>query len=179
MRATVNFEFGSEEIEGFVTSVLVKSVAGTLGEIAGDPVAVQGVLAGMQQTIGMVLNHAAVSMHQHGPPRARPVGYAGPPPGYGAPPGANGPPGPYGGPMGPSPQGTNVRPISEPATVEHCFAIDETRQNEAAWGCCRCATANGLHRASCRQCGHHRCGGVVTPAPDRQPPPQVPEGPPP
>lgn len=168
MRATVNIEFGSEEIESFATSVIVKSVAGSLGEIAGDPASLQVLLAGIQQGIGMVLSSATAAMHQHGPPRAR--GY---PPGYV-------PPGPYGqaGPI-PStgPAGTNVRPIAEPATVEHCFSVDETRQNEAGWGCCRCATLNGLHRSLCRQCGHNRCGAVVTPAPGREPPPALPVDP--
>jgi hypothetical protein len=176
MRATVNLEFGSEEIESFMTGVIVKSVAGSLGEIAGDPMALQGLLAGMQQAIGMVLNHAAVSMHHHGPPRARPGGPY--PMGYGAP---MGPPSAYPvGTTGPGPQGpSNVRPIAEPATVEHCFVIDETNQNEVSWGCCRCAIPNGLHRTHCRRCNHQRCGAVVTPSPEQQPLPQMPEGPPP
>jgi len=172
MRATVNIEFGSEEIESFATSVIVKSVAGSLCEIAGDPASLQVLLAGLQQGIGTVLNHAASSMHVHGPPRWRPGPYAqtGPVPSPG--------PMPYGYGPGPTGQGpSNVRPIAEPATVEHCFVIDETRQNESSWGCCRCATSNGLHRTLCRQCGHQRCGAVVTPAPERQPSPQVPPGP--
>jgi len=168
MRATVNIEFGSEEIEGFATSVIVKSVAGSLGEIVDNPASLQVLLAGLQQGIATVLSHATMA-HHHGPPRARPVGYPPPgpfgptPQGYGPPPGANGPGDPG-----------NVRPIHEPATVEHCFPIDETRQNEAGWGCCRCAILNGLSRTLCRQCGHQRCGGVVTPSPDRQPPQALP-----
>lgn len=77
---------------------------------------------------------------------------------------------PYGS-AGPVPQDPrNVRPIAEPATLEYCFSIEETRQNEAGWGCCHCAIINGLHRTGCRQCGHQRCGAVVTPPP----PPEVP-----
>ena len=165
MRATVNIEFGSDEIEGFVTNVIVKSAAGVLGDIAGDPAAVQGVLAGMQQMIGMVLHTA--TMHQHGPPRGR-VGY---PMGY-PPPYAQTGPVPSTGPV-PGPHG-NVRPITESPTVEHCFPIDETSQNEASWGCCRCAIPNGLSRTHCRRCGHLRCGPVVTPAPVGPPPQALP-----
>lgn len=161
MRATVNIEFGSEEIESFATSVIVKSVAGSLGEIAGNPESLQVLLAGLQQGIGMMLSHATASMHQHESPRARPADYGpfGPPPGhgygYGPPPGANGPGGPG-----------NVRPISEPATVEHCFAIDETRQTESGIGCCKCATYNSIQRTKCRHCGHDLCHVfIVTPPP--------------
>ena len=183
MRATVNFEFGSEEIESFATNVAVKAIAGTLGQIAGDPAAVQGVLVGMQQMIGMVLSHASTAMHRA--PRGR-VGV--PMDSYGGPMG----PGPYG-PMGPMQQQPHVGSVPYPyqqgvagpgpqvlrpdesATVDRCFPIEATRNIEAGWACHGCATFNGSQRTVCRYCGHTRCdvpGPVVTPPPE--PAPEVP-----
>lgn len=170
MRATVKFEFGSEEIESFVTNVVVKSVAGTLGEIAEDPMQMQALLAGLQQGIGAVLSRATMVMRQ-GPPRGR--AYVGAP--YGAPMGAPGaPPGPYG-PAGPTPPAGpygapqdpgNVRPIRDAAQVlDRCFAIEASRNTEAGWACHGCATFNGSQRTVCRYCGHTRCDPVITPPP--------------
>ncbi len=112
-----------------------------------------------------------------------------PPPGYGG--GIGVPPGPFGPPPGAGygPPGARVVvPMSGSGVeVKECFPIEETRQNEAGWGCCRCATSNSAQRSECRTCGHKRCGAVVTPTP-KSTPAQVPgytgvvyppEGPPP
>jgi len=93
-------------------------------------------------------------------PQQPPPGYGGlgVPPWYGAP-----PPGP----------GARVVPMAGGgAEIKECFYIEETPRNEACWGCCHCASPNGLQRSACRTCGHPRCGAVVTPA--VAPPLQVP-----
>ena len=166
MRATINFEFDSSELETFATSVFVKGIAGAVGRISEDPMAIQGVLAGMQQTIGMVLN--GVVQQRRGPPMGRV--YTGPPPGYGP----MGPgPMPYGSPGPVQQDPSNVHPIREPASVERCFPIEATRNIEAGWGCHGCATFNGSQRTVCRYCGHQRCDSTINPPPPQQQPPQV------
>jgi hypothetical protein len=126
----------------------------------------------VHQGIGIGVNLASHAMGQRPPPWMRGQGPMPPGP-YGAsppmPPGAY--PYPTTGPAGPS----NVRPIREPMTVDHCFPIEGTRNNEPGWACCECATYNGVQRPQCRNCGHARCGGAtVTPAPAQPPPPQMP-----
>lgn len=70
------------------------------------------------------------------------------------------------GPMPASPPSTG-RPASVPTgtMVEHCFAIEESRNTEAGWGCHECATFNAAQRIACRACGHKKCGPIVTPPP--------------
>jgi hypothetical protein len=68
--------------------------------------------------------------------------------------------------------GARVAPIggSSPV-VTSCFPIEETKHLEAGWGCCRCATYNGLQRGLCRTCGHPRC--TANGSRDVGPPPSI------
>jgi hypothetical protein len=164
MKANVNFEFASEEIEKFATGVLTRALVGAIGSVG--PNEMQVLLGGLQAGMGLVLSHAQ-AVAQGRPP---------PPP----PPWARGPGGPHGAaPAIPhdAPQQGNVRPIrGESAVTEHCFRIEGTRQLEEGWGCCGCSTYNGAQRTHCRHCGHARCGAVITPAPAAGTPPQVADG---
>lgn len=176
MKATVNFEFGSEEIEGFVKRALTDGILDAIGQM--EPQHVQMMLSGIQTGIGMVLGQVNEIRIRRG---HAPRGFGGPgmPQGpYAAsapyPSGAAAPapgPGPYVYVPG---QPNNVRPIRSQAEVAECFPIEPTRSNEEGWGCCRCASFNSSMRPVCRSCGHARCGATVTPAPAQPAPPQVP-----
>jgi len=48
--------------------------------------------------------------------------------------------------------------------VDQCFPIEATRQTEAGWGCCGCATFNDASRARCRHCNHARCVKTAEPS---------------
>ena len=172
MKATVNFEFSSEELEGLASRVLSGAILGAFGN--ADPAQLQAMLAVVHQGVGIGVNLASHAMGQRPPPWMRSQGPMPPGP-YGASPPV--PPGGYPYPTtGPVGGPSNVRPIREPMTVDRCFPIEGTRNIEPGWGCCECATYNGLQRAQCRNCGHARCGGAtVTPAPAQPPPPQMPE----
>lgn len=160
MRATVNFEFSSEEIESFASRVIVSA----LGDVATDPQQMQILFAGLHRGIEMVLSQAAMppwvrgggGIPQGSQAQTRPI-----PQGYGPMPSARPVPG-------------NVYPIQEPVAVDKCFPIEATRNVEAGWGCHSCATFNGSQRTVCRYCGHTRCDAVFTPAPEPSSPPQVP-----
>jgi|GEM_PF-1995779 len=176
MKANVNVEFASEEIEGFVKRALTNGILDALGGM--EPQHVQMMLGGIQTGIGMVLSQAQAAMHGRPPQPVRGSGGPfGPPNPFGSP---FGPPQPYaatGAPPGPyaPPQSDNVRPIQrESAVTERCFRIEATRHLEEGWGCCGCSTYNGVQRTHCRHCGHPRCGAVITPAPAAGPAPQVP-----
>jgi len=164
MKATVNFEFASDELEEMLASVLTKVVTKTIGSV--DPTQMQSVIAGVtsalqQGLLGSVTGHR----HTHVPmPRVQSqpgFGFAGsprPPPGY-AP---------------PAPVPDNVRSIRTPEIIEHCFMIEEARNLEAGWGCCRCGTYNATQRAACRHCGHACCVPIAPPRPS---PPESPKEP--
>jgi len=167
MKANVNVEFASEEIERFAVNVLVRAFADAFGSIG--PNEMQVLMSGVNTGIGMVLSQAQAAMHGRPPPARGPGG------------GPFGPPNPFGPPFGPPttgpyapPQPDNVRPIrGESPVTEHCFRIEATRAYEEGWGCCGCSTYNGVQRTHCRHCGHARCGAVVTPAPATGRAPQV------
>jgi len=171
MRATVNFEFDTKELESFASTALSRSIVRAFG--SADPAQLQGLLTSLHQGIGAVLGQAAAVRQHHGPPPPWARAYAAPAPG---PIGTHGPyAGPYAGPAYPGPMGGppqqepgNVRPIRQPAAVERCFTIDGSRSIEPGWGCHLCATYNGEQRGVCRSCGHTRCDPIVTPPPDQQ-----------
>jgi hypothetical protein len=171
MKASVNFEFGSEEIERFVAGAVTRGIWRALDGIG--PNEMQVMLAGLHTGMGIVMSHAQQAMlgrpHTHGPPPPWARGPFGPPPGQ--PYGATGPIPSTG--QGPYATPDNVRPIRESAVTEHCFRIEATRHLEEGWGCCGCSTYNGLQRTTCRHCGHTRCGALITPAPVGGPAPRV------
>jgi len=160
MKTAINIEFGTEELERFVTNVGVKSLLSLLTGI--DP---NIAMAAFQQGVQLVQQQHAHTHHRH---RVPPPGFFvaadpfGPPPR----PGQGGPPPPA--PQGPYAQGHAPQPIrEEPVVHERCFPIEETRNHEAGIGCCQCATYNNVARTECRHCGHKFC--VITPAPGPQP----------
>jgi hypothetical protein len=187
MRAVINFEFASEELETFLSNAVVRSVSKMFGDIPPDQWReLQRVLQYMFQqgmTVAMGMGGPGRQRpHHHNGPLGAPPGY--PPPGYPSPFPYGGPPfgGPQPGPIpssspppygdyGPQPMQDNVRPIREPAHVERCFAIESTRHLEAGIGCCKCATYNRIERTHCRHCGHKFCV-IATPPGPPQPPAQ-------
>jgi len=181
MKAAINLEFGSEELQDILTNMAVKGIVRTLDATFGndDPTNRQAILALFQQALGQVMSQMPSVGVRRGP-AAPPGPFGGPVPGYGPMPqpfvGA-----PYGAPpaqqyVHPSQQAAapdNVRPFrSTGAVVEKCFPIEGTRLTEPGYACCRCATFNGVQRTRCRHCGHPRCDVVVTPPP--QPPDPAP-----
>lgn len=163
MKANVSIEFTDEELKDFGWGLVTRGLAhigNSIDKMPSDPQFV-GMLQGM-------LNQFLNMGKPHGARGAPPHAYAGPPPWgpYAVPPGAGFVPG-YG--PQPPPQ-ARVVPINPEIVHEKCFAIDETRQLEAGWGCCQCATYNGLARDACRHCKHARChhGPIITPPPQNQ-----------
>ena len=179
MRVTVNAEFSDTELKQYGLEMLVKGIAHVTEMIgSANPNALLAANQAIQGMLGQVMAMRGRVRPGAGP---HPMYGFGAPPGYVAAPGYGAPPGYYGpqsqgappgyGPMGPD----NVRPIREPAHVEQCFPIEATRNVEAGWGCCRCATYNHVQRAQCRNCGHVLCHGappIVTPPPEPGMPPQ-------
>lgn len=156
MKATISFDFGTEEIEKIAFGLAGRLLGKALGKVG--PADVPTMLAFMQQGMDMVSQQ--IGAHTH---RGRPNGaQVGKPPGGPA-------AGPFGGPI---PVPDNVRPIETP---EECFSIEATRHNEVGVGCCQCATFNGAQRTHCRRCGHKFCNGAAPPAPVAEPPPEGPE----
>lgn len=146
MKATVNVEFGSEELEKFVLDVGVR------------------LLKRLLESVGPGDTQNMLSMFQHGIEVALQAGlhpnHRGPSPGFGGPLPRVGPFGPQGRAGDPN----NVQPIRETGHVDRCFAIEATRSNEGGVGCCSCATFNGVQRVHCRNCGHKLCV-IATPPP--------------
>lgn len=190
MKSNVNLEFTDTELVQFVEDQARRVVFSFLGGLFHhlnyhlDPAILSAVKEAVKSGVQIGVQAKPGTRGPFGPPPGSGYGY-GPPPGYTA---VQRGPMPPSGPVGPAqpqfdiqsllqglqsilaqggqvPQQDNVRPIAEPTTVEHCFAIEETRQNEAGWACCRCAASNGLGRTRCRACGHQRCGAVITPPP--------------
>lgn len=205
MKFNVNIEVSDDEIKRYGQELFLKGLGAVMSSIGGafeDP----GAMAAFQQGIVTMLQHGVQigvrQRQQHRHPFATgpyPMGATGPYPpgypGYGPSPGtqayAPGPygpqgPGPYTGPPMPGANGpagsSNVRPIqSEGAQVERCYRIESNEKQEEGVICCHCATVNAVYRETCRRCNHRLCAvGVVTPAPQHPPPPQVgsPEPPP-
>ena len=150
MKANIQLEFSDDEIKDFAASAIVRTVS----KMFKDEPQAAGVL---QNLVGQIMNTTS-------PPRA---GRAGPPPGWAPMP----PPG-YGcgcGPTPPPPQQARVVPINPEMVHNKCFAIEETRQQEAGIGCHVCATFNAAGRDKCRYCGHVLCcdisGPIITPPP--------------
>ena len=165
MKATINVEFGSEELEKFALSLAGRLFAKLGGTI--NPTDIPTFFALMQQGMDLALGHFWVPTRvRRAPgPGLRPNGA--PPPG-----------GPFGGPVGsqdapwPPPGMAVAQPIhGESSHVERCFAIEANRNTEAGVGCCQCATNNALTRTNCRRCGHKLCV-ILTP-----PSAEEPEGP--
>ena len=146
MKANVQIEFTDEEVERYIAKLVFKgftSLEASLGSVFNDPQAVS-----VLQTVFGQLTRTQVPQPQGGwypPPWARSTAA---PAGVGA---------------------SVTRMPNTNSVVDKCFAIEETRHMEAGWGCCRCATYNGVSRAACRYCGHERCGVIVTPPPSPQP----------
>lgn len=180
MKATINIEYGSEELEKFLSNMVGRQLSRYVGGFS--PEQLQMFLAGVRQAIDMFVGQVGQQPQRGRVPRygAPPQGPFGgsfvPPPGFR--PGMYeswGPPypppgrGPFTGRVEGDPD--NVQPIhGEPPHVERCFPVDATRQNEGGIGCCQCATYNGAQRTNCRNCGHKLC--VIA-----TPPPQPGEGP--
>lgn len=178
MKFTVNLEATDDELKKFVADTLVNAVMGGLSEVFQDPTfapALQTALGGIAQTIQQSLGQGAVRVRRGPPPMTYgPQPYPPPPAAY--PPGYQ----PGYGPVGPfaASQQNNVHPMRGSAgVVEKCFPIEATRNSEAGIGCCRCATFNGLNRASCRHCGHPFCHVIAPPPPAPAPVPEPLAGP--
>jgi hypothetical protein len=165
VKATINVEFGSEELQKFVLDVGVKAFTKGFGMLdASIPPAQQAAM--FQKLFQWFETTLTQESHAHHAYRGRPR--------------SNGvPPQPSTGPFGsPVPQAwppPEPQPIhGEPPHVDRCFAIEANRNTEAGIGCCQCATNNALTRTNCRRCGHKLCV-VVTPPPAQGPVTESPE----
>lgn len=156
MKMSVNVEATDEEIRDLASDVarrglvyLIQIASDSLGSLGRNftPEAAQSMFAGLSAGAGPFIAHIAQAQKQaqknsmnHGrvPPFA--AGY------------------------GPTPIRTVVPFPGSDAVMERCQQLEETKQNEAAWLCHVCASANGMMRSRCRTCDHARCGiPVVTP----------------
>jgi hypothetical protein len=191
VKATINLEYSSEELEKFLSNAGVAMLVKFFKSIKLDPSQVPAYIdyfkQGFEQAMaggGFRMPHA----HHHGPPGYPPPPHHHGPPGYPPP-----PPGYMPRPVGSSsfadflaaqryakreaaPEDpNNVQPIhGEPPHVDRCFPVEATRQNEAGIACCQCATANGTQRTHCRNCGHKLCV-IATPPPAPAEPSGTPE----
>lgn len=151
MKATINVEFGSEELERFASNAGVKMLTKLFGSIKLDPNEAPMYFDLFKQSFltavdGVQSQHA----HRHRQPNgASPQPFGGP----------FGPPAGY--PGGPPP---GMRPDYEYEPESRCLSIESSRDNEAGIHCCQCHTYNGLQRVNCRNCGHKLCV-IETPPP--------------
>ncbi|HTQ47927.1 MAG TPA: hypothetical protein VMI75_34455 [Polyangiaceae bacterium] len=167
MKFNVNVEMSDEEIRSLAADAVRRAIIYGVGYVTDS---MGEAFASLPPQVGPqlvdIFTQVFRSGQQHGQgqrPRPGIVGTTSFAPGYG-------PPNPYGA----APQGTRVVPMGgRGPMVERCFAIEESRSMEAGWGCCNCATYNGMQRTKCRACGHGNCMIQVTaePVPERGPTP--------
>lgn len=160
MKATINLEYGSEELEKFLANAGVTLLKRLLGSIKIDPNDVpyyadmfkQGFLVAMD---GMAQKQQHAHHHHRGPN------------------GVPHPREPFGGPL-PPPQGVpsqdweirrqQLEEILRQQLHDRCFPVESSRHIEGGIGCCQCRTYNGAQRVNCRNCGHKLCV-IATPTP--------------
>lgn len=161
MKATINIEYGSEELEKFVSNTGVMLLKKMLGSFKIDPNDAPYYIDMIKQGFLLAMDGPVQKRRSNGvPPQPFGGGPFAPPPGY-----TEVPP-----PWARGTVGDKVQPIRDPGHVERCFPIEATRNIEAGIGCCTCATYNGTQRTHCRNCGHKLCV-IATPPQGEEPSP--------